>query len=156
MDSEGWLEIALIGSFNRIKNLSTDAALVLATMLYTPLLEVSPSHTHVRLAAGWPHWVLPNAIPSVVVGALQDDGHESTSEDDEGTATAATTVSSRSGSQADESTSADIAVESAKEALIESSKKDALELSKEGTSEASKAEKPAVAVQPEAAAVVVA
>ncbi|KAL8277809.1 hypothetical protein RQP46_009792 [Phenoliferia psychrophenolica] len=117
MDTEGWLDIALIGSFNRIKNLSQDPALVLATMLFTPLLEVSRSNTHVRLASGWPHWVLPNAVPSVVQApgpaeprtngvngnAELDDGHESTSEDDEGTATsrAATTVSS--GSQPDES-----------------------------------------------------
>ena len=110
MDSEGWLEVALIGSFNRIKNLSQDPALGLATMLYTPLLELSRTHTHVRLAHGWPHWVLPNAVPSVVQAATmlsEEDGHESTSEDDEGTNTsrAATTVSS--GSQADESAQAE-------------------------------------------------
>ncbi|KAK4701340.1 la-related protein 1, partial [Phenoliferia sp. Uapishka_3] len=117
MDSEGWLEIALIGSFNRIKNLSQDPALILSTMLYTPLLEVSASQSHVRLAAGWAHWVLPNAVPSVIASSAEkeeEDGHESTSEDDEGTESrAATTVSS--GSQADESSTTIVAPESAKE-----------------------------------------
>lgn len=64
MDAAGWIDISLIASFNRIKNLTTDQAIVRDTMCFTPLLEVVDDY--VRLRQHWPDWVLPNAVPSRV------------------------------------------------------------------------------------------
>ncbi|ORY73061.1 hypothetical protein BCR35DRAFT_269055, partial [Leucosporidium creatinivorum] len=64
MDASGWIDISIIASFNRIKNLTTDQSIVRDTMCFTPLLEVIDNY--VRLRQHWPEWILPNAIPSRV------------------------------------------------------------------------------------------
>lgn len=64
MDAAGWIDISIIASFNRIKNLTTDQSIVRDTMCFTPLLEVVDEF--VRLRQHWPEWILPNAIPSRV------------------------------------------------------------------------------------------
>lgn len=61
MDANGWVLISILASFNRIKNLTSDLAIVVECLRMTPLLEVSPKGTHVRLRQQWPEWVLPNA-----------------------------------------------------------------------------------------------
>lgn len=131
MDDQGWIEISVIANFNRIKNLTSDHAIVRETMGLTPILEVFGDFVRVR--AHWPEWVLPNALPSrvdakavaaaaaVAVAAGEDqpaspgkDGEEGpasqghSSEDDE-EGTAPTTVST--GSQAGEETSMQKVVE---------------------------------------------
>lgn len=62
MDANGWVAIDLIASFNRIKKLTSDIAVVVECMHMTPLLEVSPRGKFVRLAQTWPEWTLPNAV----------------------------------------------------------------------------------------------
>ncbi|KDE08165.1 hypothetical protein MVLG_01645 [Microbotryum lychnidis-dioicae p1A1 Lamole] len=62
MDAAGWIEITIIASFNRIKNLTSDRKIVRDTMILTPMLEVSGEF--VRLRQHWPEWVLPSAIPA--------------------------------------------------------------------------------------------
>jgi len=63
MDKEGWIDIAMIASFNRIKSLTPDVALVKEVMLLSNLLEVRDEK--VRLARGESkRWVLPDAKPS--------------------------------------------------------------------------------------------
>lgn len=119
MDDQGWIEISVIANFNRIKNLTSDHAIVRETMGLTPILEVFGDYVRVR--QNWPEWVLPNALPSRVdakdaaaaaLGGEQpaspgkdvDEGaasHGHSSEDDE-EGTAPTTVST--GSQAGEDT----------------------------------------------------
>ncbi|KAK4055448.1 hypothetical protein OIO90_003286 [Microbotryomycetes sp. JL221] len=64
MDAEGWIDISVIASFNRIRNLTTDAAVVRETMALTPLLEVVDEF--VRLRQHWPEWVILGAQPSRV------------------------------------------------------------------------------------------
>ncbi|GAA6061373.1 hypothetical protein JCM10212_005827 [Sporobolomyces blumeae] len=64
MDANGWVLISIIASFNRIKNLTSDIAIVVECLRMTPLLEVSPKGQHVRLRQAWPEWVLPNAVPN--------------------------------------------------------------------------------------------
>jgi hypothetical protein len=61
MDANGWVLISILASFNRIKNLTSDLSIVVECLRMTPLLEVSPKGTHVRLRQQWPEWVLPNA-----------------------------------------------------------------------------------------------
>ncbi|WWD21456.1 hypothetical protein CI109_105941 [Kwoniella shandongensis] len=63
MDSEGWIDIAMIASFNRVKNITPDIAIVRECMTLSALLEVREEK--VRLAGpGSQQWVLPNAKPS--------------------------------------------------------------------------------------------
>lgn len=63
MDSEGWIDTAMIASFNRIKQLVTDVALVTEVMTMSSLLEVKEDK--VRLSGGAAkRWVLPDAKPS--------------------------------------------------------------------------------------------
>jgi hypothetical protein len=121
MDAAGWIDISIIASFNRIKNLTTDQSIVRDTMCFTPLLEVIGDY--VRLRQNWPEWILPNASTSRVsdqavaeanqqaAGAArvsqaqeqeraqareQEREHASSEDDDEGEGTSATTVSTGS------------------------------------------------------------
>ncbi|KAK4685331.1 la-related protein 1, partial [Tremellales sp. Uapishka_1] len=60
MDSEGWIEISTIASFNRVKSLTPDPALVKEVMLLSSLLEVRDEK--VRLSGPDSRkWVLPDA-----------------------------------------------------------------------------------------------
>lgn len=56
MDSEGWIDISVIASFNRVQNLTQDYNLVRETMGLSAYLEVND--TKVRVA-GWQEFVLP-------------------------------------------------------------------------------------------------
>ncbi|KAF8308209.1 winged helix DNA-binding domain-containing protein, partial [Clavulina sp. PMI_390] len=63
MDSEGWVDIAMIASFKRMQNLTQDIALVHDTMLLSAFLEVT--ETRVRLSQRrWQDFVLPGAQQS--------------------------------------------------------------------------------------------
>lgn len=57
MDHQGFIDISLIASFNRIKNLTFDLNLVRETMGLTPLLQVVGDR--VRLRFNWAEWLLP-------------------------------------------------------------------------------------------------
>lgn len=80
MDSEGWIDIAMITSFNRIKSLTPDPSIIKEVMLLSSLLEVRDDK--VRLSYGESkRWILPDAKPSPYVddgtNASSDDGGES-------------------------------------------------------------------------------
>lgn len=63
MDSEGWIDISMIASFNRLKSLTPDIAIIKEVMLLSSLLEVHEDS--VRLAGNESRrWVLPDAKPS--------------------------------------------------------------------------------------------
>ncbi|KAL7419018.1 hypothetical protein Q5752_006703 [Cryptotrichosporon argae] len=63
MDSEGWIDIAMIASFNRIKSLTPEVAIIREVMGFSSLLEIREDK--VRLAgADGKKWVLPDAKPS--------------------------------------------------------------------------------------------
>ncbi|TXT04187.1 uncharacterized protein COLE_07884 [Cutaneotrichosporon oleaginosum] len=63
MDAEGWIDIAMIASFNRIKTLTADVATVREVMAFSSLLELEGER--VRLGGGeWRRWVLPDAKPA--------------------------------------------------------------------------------------------
>ncbi len=69
MDAEGWIEISMIASFNRIKTLTADVAVVKEVMGQSSLLELEADR--VRLGGGeWQRWVLPDAKPSNALGTL--------------------------------------------------------------------------------------
>ncbi|WRT64807.1 uncharacterized protein IL334_001742 [Kwoniella shivajii] len=63
MDSEGWIDIAMIASFNRLKSLTPEVSIVKECMMLSALLEVKEES--VRLAGtDAQRWVLPDAKSS--------------------------------------------------------------------------------------------
>ncbi|KEP47038.1 glycoside hydrolase family 15 protein [Rhizoctonia solani 123E] len=83
MDAQGWIPISTIGSFNRLRKLTTDIALVRETMQMSSIVEVSPDGEKARMAhGGWAQFVLPSAqaatdegepsMLGLVVGVEQD------------------------------------------------------------------------------------
>ncbi|WVQ83364.1 hypothetical protein IAT38_005505 [Cryptococcus sp. DSM 104549] len=63
MDSEGWIDISMIASFNRVKSLTPDIAVVRECMTLSSFLEVREDK--VRISGADSHrWVLPDARPS--------------------------------------------------------------------------------------------
>jgi hypothetical protein len=69
MDSEGWIDIGIIASFNRVQRLTPDINLVRDTMSLSSLLEVSGDK--VRLAHHrWEDFVLPANLPSSIEQAI--------------------------------------------------------------------------------------
>lgn len=63
MDSRGWIPIPLIASFNRVKQLTRDEALVRDVLTLSSLVQVWGGM--VRMG-GWERYVLPDASPSIV------------------------------------------------------------------------------------------
>jgi la-related protein 1 len=63
MDKEGWISIAMIASFNRIKNITPEVSLVKEMMELSSLLEVQGDHVRIR-GEDSKKWVLPDAKPS--------------------------------------------------------------------------------------------
>ncbi|WVQ76093.1 hypothetical protein IAR50_005732 [Cryptococcus sp. DSM 104548] len=82
MDSEGWIDIGMIASFNRIKSLTPDVAVVREVMSLSSYLEVRDDK--VRLAGAESHrWVLPEAKastlkpdPSQTEGSVEEGAKE--------------------------------------------------------------------------------
>lgn len=65
MDSEGWVKIETIASFNRIKSLSQDFDLICDVLPLSALLETDLTRKVVRNRHDWKTWVLPPpAAPS--------------------------------------------------------------------------------------------
>ncbi|OCH84757.1 hypothetical protein OBBRIDRAFT_839472 [Obba rivulosa] len=65
MDSRGWIPIALIASFNRVKQLTLDMQTVRDVLILSSLVEVRDGWVRMRQ---WEQFVLPNAAPSTVEG----------------------------------------------------------------------------------------
>lgn len=61
MDSEGWLPVQLLATFNRLRHLTTDIVLLTEALKLSPELEVLEGH--VRKRHDWQRWVFP-ASPS--------------------------------------------------------------------------------------------
>ncbi|GAB1522461.1 hypothetical protein RhiTH_005579 [Rhizoctonia solani] len=62
MDSQGWIPISTIASFNRLRKLTTDFNLVRDTMHMSSLVEISPDGEKARMShGGWAQFVLPGA-----------------------------------------------------------------------------------------------
>ena len=70
MDSRGWIEIDLLASFNRVKQLTSDYRLVREVLMLSTLVQVREGY--VRMG-GWERFVLPDAAKSVVQGCDGDN-----------------------------------------------------------------------------------
>ena len=78
MDSEGWINISVIASFNRIKATTDDVELVRTVMQASPNLEVHEQKVRLRNPETRRQWILPSAEPSTVVLPEVQDGSSST------------------------------------------------------------------------------
>lgn len=80
MDAEGWIDIGMIASFNRIKTLTADVATVKEVMAMSSLLDIKGDK--VRLSGGEAkRWVLPDAKPSnLAAGATSPSPKKSSGE----------------------------------------------------------------------------
>ncbi|KAG8771166.1 hypothetical protein FRC12_003807 [Ceratobasidium sp. 428] len=62
MDSQGWIPVSTVGSFNRLRRLTPDAQLVREMMMLSALVEISADGEKARMAQGaWSTFVLPDA-----------------------------------------------------------------------------------------------
>ncbi|KAG8965387.1 hypothetical protein FRC03_000562 [Tulasnella sp. 419] len=96
MDTEGWIDIATIASFNRVRQLTTDLNVVKETMALSQLVEVDEERTKVRVAnRGWESFVLHST--SSPNGAAVDYGVGGGAVESESTTTATTTATGESG-----------------------------------------------------------
>ncbi|KAG5451103.1 La ribonucleoprotein domain member 1 [Clonorchis sinensis] len=62
MDSEGWVPVSVIASFNRVASLSSDLGEILEAIRVSPWLEVDVENARVRCRVRPSMWVLPSAV----------------------------------------------------------------------------------------------
>ena len=72
MDAEGWISIAMIGTFKRITALSNDLNLMRSAMQRSTELEVDMEQDLVRRKNDWSKCVMPNARPAKSAPPLND------------------------------------------------------------------------------------
>ena len=59
MDGGGWIPTAVIASFNRVRMLTPDLAVILEALRDSMLVETSGDLLSIRARDGWAQWVLP-------------------------------------------------------------------------------------------------
>ncbi|BDA41797.1 probable La-related protein 1 at C-terminar half [Coccomyxa sp. Obi] len=69
MDCEGWIPTAVIASFNRVRMLTPDLAIILRALRGSPVVETSADQLSIRARDGWQNWVLPEDQRDASVGA---------------------------------------------------------------------------------------
>lgn len=68
MDKEGWLPLAVLANFNRVKSLSPDIHLVRDAMVGSHLCELKDMK--IRKREGWAQWVIPEDTPDEAMSKL--------------------------------------------------------------------------------------
>lgn len=61
MNEEGWVPIAEIAGFPRVRNMTTDMTIILEAVTASTVIEIHSDSTHIRLREGWQPWPLPNS-----------------------------------------------------------------------------------------------
>ncbi|CAO3642324.1 unnamed protein product [Cunninghamella blakesleeana] len=64
MDKDGFIELSVLASFNRVKGLTTDLNLIHDALAQSQIVEVS-SDKKIRKREGWELWVLPPRTPTI-------------------------------------------------------------------------------------------
>lgn len=72
MDAEGYVDLALLANFNRVKTLTMDVNLIREALLISQVLEVID--TKVRKREGWEFWLLPKADGVAPTGQAAGNG----------------------------------------------------------------------------------
>ena len=61
MDAEGWIPLAVVANFNRVRMLTPDMMLIVEAVKDSLLVEVSAESTYLRAKDSWQKWVEPRA-----------------------------------------------------------------------------------------------
>ena len=59
MDANGWVEMATIAAFNRVRMLTPDLSIIAQSLESSPVIEISPDGLFLRAKDGYEKWVLP-------------------------------------------------------------------------------------------------
>lgn len=59
MDADGWVEMATIAAFNRVRMLTPDLSIIARSLEMSPIIEISPDGLFLRAKEGHQKWVLP-------------------------------------------------------------------------------------------------
>ena len=74
MDSQGWIPISLLASFNRVRQITLDPQLVRDVLALSQIVEMRDDC--VRMGGGeWMQFVLPDAPMSTVEGSIGEVGN---------------------------------------------------------------------------------
>ncbi|KAI8339680.1 hypothetical protein BC941DRAFT_393993 [Chlamydoabsidia padenii] len=91
MDNMGYIDLAVLANFNRVKGLSTDLALIRNALAPSQVVEVTPENK-IRKREGWEMWVLPPRSDQTT-GTTTTTTTTTSTNDDKKTPTAATVTS---------------------------------------------------------------
>lgn len=61
MNGQGWIPLHTIASFNRVRMLTPDPAVIIASLIGSTEVEISGDKLYMRPKGGWEKWVLPEA-----------------------------------------------------------------------------------------------
>ena len=70
MNNEGWISLHVIASFNRVRMLTPDLAMIMEALLDSPIVELSGDSLFIRPRAGYQQWVLPESQRDASAHAL--------------------------------------------------------------------------------------
>ncbi len=59
MDEKGWIPLAIIANFNRVRMLTPNMMLIVESLRDSQLVEVAPDCAYVRAKGSWEQWILP-------------------------------------------------------------------------------------------------
>ncbi|GAX78278.1 hypothetical protein CEUSTIGMA_g5720.t1 [Chlamydomonas eustigma] len=59
MDEQGWIPLAIIANFNRVRMLTPNMMLIVEALKESTLVEVAPDSAYVRAKGTWETWILP-------------------------------------------------------------------------------------------------
>lgn len=59
MDAEGWIPLAVVANFNRVRMLTPDLMLIVEAVRDSDLVEVSKDSAFLRAKGTWEKWILP-------------------------------------------------------------------------------------------------
>ncbi|KAI9319502.1 hypothetical protein BX666DRAFT_2120213 [Dichotomocladium elegans] len=61
MDSQGYVDLQILGNFNRVKTLTTNNELIRDALRLSSVVELSPDSDKVRRKESWEMWILPSS-----------------------------------------------------------------------------------------------
>ena len=70
MNDEGWISLHVIASFNRVRMLTPDLAMIMEALLDSPTVELSGDSLFIRPRAGYQQWILPESQRDASAHAL--------------------------------------------------------------------------------------
>lgn len=70
MNDEGWISLHVIASFNRVRMLTPDLAMIVEALVDSPTVELSVDSLFIRPRAGHQQWILPESQRDASAHAL--------------------------------------------------------------------------------------